>query len=106
MRFLDVCRNPVAGSRRDHPVPYLLIVQGDYVEVSRSKLVVPLVRQAKAPKPIRDVMPVVTVADETFVAMTPEMAAVAVSDIGPVVASLLTARAEIRRAIDVLTGDF
>ncbi len=106
MRFLDVCRNPEAASRRDHPVPYLLIVQGDYVEVSRSKLVVPLVRRTTAPKPIRDVMPVVTVADEAFVAMTPDMAAVSVTNIGPVVASLVSAHADIRRAIDVLTGDF
>ncbi|MBP2228849.1 hypothetical protein J2847_002141 [Azospirillum agricola] len=105
MRFLDVCRNLVPGDPDTLSVPYLLIVQGDHVDVHRSKLVIPLMRRSAAPKPIRDVMPVVEVAGEAFVAMAPEMAAVSVREIGPVVGSLLDARSEIRRAIDVLTGD-
>ncbi|WP_109106795.1 CcdB family protein [Azospirillum sp. TSO35-2] len=106
MRFLDVCRNPAARSPSNNPVPYLLIVQGDYVEIRASKLVVPLRREAHAPPLIRDIMPVVNVLGEAFVVMTPEMAAVSVSHIGPVVSSLNHDYFAIRRAIDVLTGDF
>jgi hypothetical protein len=50
-------------------------------------------------------MPTVEVAGEAYVAVTPQMIGLAVSGIGPVVASLSHARSEIRRAIDVLTGD-
>lgn len=106
MRFLDVCLNPAARGSRAHPVPFVLIVQGDFVDIHVSKLVIPLRRMQQAPARIKDVMPVVTVLDEPFVVMTPEMAAVSVSEIGPVVASLAESHSLIRRAIDVLTGDF
>ncbi|WP_086935482.1 CcdB family protein [Azospirillum sp. B510] len=71
-----------------------------------SKLVIPLRRIQQAPTRIKDVMPVVTILEEPFVVMTPEMAAVSVADIGPVVVSLTESQSLIRRAIDVLTGDF
>ncbi|HYD68475.1 CcdB family protein [Azospirillum sp.] len=105
MRFLDVCRNPDADERPKHPVPYLLVVQGNHVAVRSSRVVVPLVRQVEAGPPIRDLMPVVEVDGEALVAMTPQIAGVPVSDIGPVVANVADAHHAIRRAIDVLTGD-
>ncbi|HYH22715.1 MAG TPA: CcdB family protein [Azospirillum sp.] len=105
MRFLDVCRNPEAEERPEHPVPYLLVVQGNHVAVRSSRVVVPLVHPIEAGPPIRDLMPVVEVDGEAFVAMTPQIAGVPVSDIGPVVANLADARHAIRRAIDILAGD-
>ncbi len=38
MRFLDICRNP--RNPLDGKIPYLLIVQGDYIEVRSSRVVV------------------------------------------------------------------
>lgn len=105
MRFLDVCRNPDAIGRPGHPTPFLLIVQGDHVDVRRSRAVVPLVRVRDAGTPIKGLMPVFTVEGETVVMMTPQIAGIAVSDIGPVVTSLAEHRIDIRTAIDILTGD-
>ncbi|HYD29750.1 MAG TPA: CcdB family protein [Azospirillaceae bacterium] len=105
MRFLDVCRNPDAEGHAAHPVPYLLVVQGDHVQVRSSRVIVPLVRSAEAGSPIQDVMPVVEVGGERLVAMTPQMAGVPVSHIGGVVTNLSEAHFAIRRAIDILTGD-
>ncbi|MCG5238196.1 CcdB family protein [Azospirillum doebereinerae] len=106
MRFLDVCRNPAADGKPTHPIPYLLVVQGNYVAVSTSRIVVPLVRPSDAGTPIRDIMPTVVVGGERFIAVTPQMGSVPVTRIGPVISSALEAQSEIRRAIDVLTGDF
>lgn len=105
MRFLDVCRNPDAAGNREHPVPYLLVVQGNHVAIRSTRVVVPLVRPADAGPPIRDVMPLVRVEGEPFVAMTPQIAGVSVSQIGPVVGNLSDGHHDIRRALDVLTGD-
>lgn len=106
MRFLDVCRNPAANGKPSHPIPYLLIVQGDYVAVSASRVVVPLVRPSVAGLPIRTIMPTIMVGAEPFIAVTPQMGSVPVTRIGAVVGSALEFQSEIRRAIDVLTGDF
>ncbi|HYE50836.1 MAG TPA: CcdB family protein [Azospirillaceae bacterium] len=105
MRFLDVCANPDASADPDHPVPYLLVVQGDYVDVRSTRLVIPLVRRAAAGALIRDLTPVVEVAGETLVLMTPQMASIRTAAIGRTVGSLGPRRDEVRRAIDILTGD-
>jgi len=105
MRFPDVCRNPDAVGRPNHPVPFLLIGQGDHVDVHRSRIVVPLVRTRDAGTPIRGLMPVFVVEGETVVMMTPQIAGISTSEIGPKVTSLADHRIEIRTAIDILTGD-
>lgn len=106
MRYLDVCLNPDAAGRPDHPVPFLLVVQGDHVEVASSRVVIPLVRLHHGSPVARELTPVVEVAGERLVVMSPLIAGVAVRDIGPAIASLTEQHSEIRRAIDVLTGDF
>jgi toxin CcdB len=105
MRFLDVCRNPEAEGTPSHPVPFLLVVQGNHVEVQSSRVVVPLVRASDTGKPIKRLMPVFTIEGEQFVMMTPQIAGIATADIGTAVASLADHRFEIRTAIDILTGD-
>lgn len=106
MRFLDVCLNPAAKGKPAHPIPYLLIVQGDYVGVDRSRVVVPLFRASEVDRSIARIMPFIRVGDEELVAVTPQIGALPVTRIGAVVASAQDAHSEIRRAIDVLTGDF
>ena len=105
MRFLDVCRNRDAENSPDHPVPFLLIVQGDHVDVRSSRVVVPLVLAGHAGKPIKRLMPVFTIDEKTVVMMTPQIAGISTAEIGPTVASLADHRLEVRTAIDVLTGD-
>lgn len=106
MRYLDVCLNPAAQGKRQHPIPYLLIVQGDYVDVERTRVVVPLFRASEVERPIPRIMPRVRVGEDEFVAVTPQIGALSVTRIGAVVATAQSAHADIRRAIDVLTGDF
>ena len=105
MRFLDVCRNPEAEGKPNHPTPFLLVVQGNHVDVSSSRVVVPLVRASTVGKPIKGLMPVLTVADEPLVMMTPLIAGISTADIGPAVENLVDRRLDIRTAIDILTGD-
>ena len=105
MRFLDVCRNPDAEQGADHPLPFLLVVQGDLVMVRSSRVVVPLVRAAAAGAPIKGLMPVFEIGGERVVMMTPQIAGVSIHDLGDVVANLSERRHEIRTAIDILTGD-
>lgn len=105
MRFLDVCRNPAAQGRADHPQPYLLVVQGDHVRVSESCVVIPLVRRDRLGKSVSELMPTLSVLGEDFTLMTPQIAGVRISSVGSVVASLRDCHHEVRRAIDILTGD-
>lgn len=105
MRFLDVCRNPDAEGKADHPVPFLLIVQGDLVDVRSSRVVVPLGRAATVGTPINGLMPTFVVEGERVVMMTPQIAGVSISEIGATVASLAEHRTDVRTAIDILTGD-
>lgn len=106
MRFLDVCLNPAAKGKKNHPIPYLLIVQGDYVGIDRTRVVVPLIRSSEVETPISKIMPSIMVGNEQFVVATPQIVALPVAQIGAVVASASDAHSDIRRAIDVLTGDF
>ena len=106
MRFLDVCLNPAAKGKKNHPIPYLLIVQGDYVGIDRTRVVVPLIRSSEVETAIHKIMPSIMVGNEAFVVATPQIVALPVTQIGTVVASASDAHSDIRRAIDVLTGDF
>ena len=105
MRFLDICRNPhnpVGGS-----TPYLLVIQGDYVEVQSTRAVVPMMRiEAASPIVSGGLMPEFVVEGLHVVMVTPELAGIPVSDIGAVVASAQDRHHEVRRAVDILTGDF
>jgi len=105
MRFLDVCRNPAAKGRDDHPVPFLLVVQSDLIQVQRSRVVIPLVRAKQAGTPIDRLMPAFEVEGERVIMMTPQIAGVSTGEIGPVVMSLAEHRFDVRTAIDILTGD-
>lgn len=105
VRFLDVCLNPSAQGREDHPVPFLLVVQSDFVQVQRSRVVVPLVRAGAVGTVTARLMPVFEIGDEAVVMMTPQIAGISTAEIGPVVASLVDHRLAVRTAIDILTGD-
>jgi toxin CcdB len=105
MRFLDICRNlsnPPQGN-----TPYLIIVQGDYVRVNSTRVVVPLMKlEAVSPIIKGGLMPEFAVEGQSVVMVTPELAGIPISEIGPVVTNALARHHDVRRAIDILTGDF
>jgi hypothetical protein len=104
MRFLDICLN--LGNPPGGPTPYLLIVQGDYVSVQTTRVVVPLMRlEAVSPIVTGGLMPIFTIETIEVAMVTPELAGIPVQDIGPVVAGAQDRHLEVRRAIDILTGD-
>jgi len=105
MRFLDICHNPRNPPGGD--VPYLLVVQGDYVAVKTTRVVVPLMSLAAAfPIVTGGLMPEFVVEGRHVVMVTPELAGISVQDIGPAVTNAADRHHDIRRAIDILTGDF
>lgn len=105
MRFLDICRNPHHAP--GDGTPYLLVIQGDYVDVQSTRVVVPLMN-AETVSPIitGGLMPEFTVEGLHVVMVTPELAGISIRDIGPVVATAEDRHHDVRRAIDILTGDF
>ena len=104
MRFLDICRNP--DNPPNGPTPYLLIVQGDYVFVQSTRVVVPLmILDAVSPIVGGGLMPLFNIENHDVAMVTPEIAGIPVQDIGSVVASAQDRHHEVRRALDILTGD-
>ncbi|PKU21488.1 CcdB family protein [Telmatospirillum siberiense] len=105
MQFLDICLNPSNPSPGN--TPYLIIVQGDYVQVHSTRVVVPLMKlEAVSPIIKGGLMPEFTVEGHHVVMVTPELAGISISEIGPVVANALDRHHDVRRAIDILTGNF
>jgi toxin CcdB len=105
MRFLDICRNPHHSP--DDNTPYLLIIQGNYVDVQSTRVVVPLMNvEAVSPIIKGGLMPEFIVEENHVVMVTPELAGISTRDIGPVIANALERHHDVRRAIDILTGDF
>lgn len=105
MKFLDICRNPNNPPNGD--IPYLLVIQGDYIAVKSTRVVIPLVKAEAVPYIVTGgLMPQLLVEGRSVIMATPELAGISVRDIGPTVASAADRHHEVRRAIDILTGDF
>lgn len=104
MKFLDICRNP--NNPQNGDIPYLLVIQGDYIAVNSTRVVVPLMKVKAVSALISGLMPQFTVEGQSVVMVTPELAGISIRDIGPVVASATDHHHEVRRAVDILTGDF
>lgn len=105
MRFLDICRNP--HNAPDGDTPYLLVIQGNYIEVRSTRVVVPLMDvEAISPVIQGGLMPEFSVEGRRVVMVTPELAGIPIRDIGAVVASAENRHHDVRRAVDILTGDF
>jgi toxin CcdB len=100
MAQFDVHRNGNPHTSRD--IPYLLDVQSDLLDPLATRVVVPLVRQAAAPTPMRHLNPVFEVQGEPVVLSTPELAGIPRSALGEKVGNLAPRRDEIIRALDVL----
>ncbi|HEX3127339.1 MAG TPA: CcdB family protein [Thermoanaerobaculia bacterium] len=84
-------------------IPFLLDVQSDLLSNLETRVVVPLCpAPAIKGKPLRVLTPVLEIAGEPYVMLTPQMAGISRSELGPVVGSLERSRFEIIAAIDFL----
>ena len=84
-------------------IPFLLDIQSDLLSDLETRVVVPLcpISSIKG-KPLRVLTPVLEIEAERYVMLTPQMAGISKSELGPVVESLERHRFEIIAAIDFL----
>lgn len=85
---------------------YLLDCQSDLLMGLNSRLVVPLLREPNAPRPIGRLNPCFQVRGESVVMVTQFAAAVAARDLGEPVTSLRDRHDEIVAALDMLITGF
>lgn len=104
MAQFDVHRNRSAGAGADFP--YLLDIQTDFLELLRTRLVVPLMPLARYGKPIDRLNPVFEVEGARYVGVFSEMAGISRSALGEVVGSLAPRRDEVIGAVDFLVQGF
>ncbi|HEY9422456.1 MAG TPA: CcdB family protein [Thermoanaerobaculia bacterium] len=99
-----VCRNK--NPQTVSAVPFLLDVQNDLLSDLETRVVVPLSPiSATKGKALRPLMPVLDIAGESFVMLTPQMAGIPRSELGAQVVRVEHYRFEIIAAIDfLLTG--
>jgi toxin CcdB len=99
MARFDVFRNPEGPG-------CLLDIQADLLSHLNTRVVIPLLPAATAPKPARTLNLVFELGDETLVVTTQFMAAVPTSMLRTPVANLAARRDEIVAAIDLLMQGF
>ncbi|MFO1467604.1 MAG: CcdB family protein [Steroidobacteraceae bacterium] len=101
MAQFTVYRNKNERSKATYPL--LVDIQADLLDELKTRVVIPLTKVgALARKPINRLTPAIEVAGEQYLLMTPQMAGIAVSEIGAVVESIEQQRTAIVAAIDVL----
>jgi toxin CcdB len=101
MAQFDVYENIHAETRAS--VPYLLDIQHPLHDRLRSRLVIPLSRDARE---VQGLYPAVTVRGEKLVALVPEMGGVSREHLGKKVDNLASEASEILNAIDLLVTGF
>ena len=83
--------------------PFLVDIQADLLRDLQTRVVVPLVRQTSmGKKPIDSLTPMVEVEGQRFLMLVPQLAGVALTELGPKVSSIAGQRAEVVAAIDFL----
>jgi toxin CcdB len=101
MPQFSVYKNKNAKTRSTYP--YLVDVQSDLLSDLGTRVVVPLAkRTASAKKPIKNLMPVVSVDGQEFVMMVQLLAGVGKGELGTPVASAGQHRGEVVAALDFL----
>jgi toxin CcdB len=101
MQQFSVYRNKNPKTRSTYP--YLIDVQSDLLSDLGTRVVVPLVRRtASTKKPIKILMPVVSVDGQEFIMMVPLLAGIGNAELGPPVASAAQHRGEVVAALDFL----
>mgnify|MGYP000005817019 CR=1 FL=1 len=99
MSQFDVYRNPNPATNEQ--IPYLLDLQTDLLNITRTRVVVPLERGGAFSTAER-LMPEFRIEGVSVVMSTPELAGVGISSLGEPVTSLADKRFEILAALDLL----
>lgn len=103
MAQFTVYRNRNPGTKGEYPL--LLDVQTDLLDELATRVVIPLTRAAGlVRRPIRNLMPIVVVDGEEYVAVAQDMAGTHKSALGPRVASVAEQRDAIIAALDFLVS--
>ena len=101
MAQFSVCRNKNPQTRSF--VPLLLDVQNDLLSDLETRMVVPLCPlSAMKGQALRTLMPILEIEGERFVMLTPQMAGIPKTELGPSVGQVDHYRFEIIAAIDFL----
>ena len=83
--------------------PFLVDVQADLLSELSSRVVIPLAKAPKlAKKPIDRLTPLVEIDGAQYILLTPQLAGIGGTELGPVVANLIEQRQIIVAAIDFL----
>jgi toxin CcdB len=105
MAQFTVYRNKSARTKTTYPL--VLDVQSDLLEDLQTRVVIPLSKSAAlTKKSVSQLMPILPFDGETYVLMTPELAGVVRTDLGPVAGSLAERRDTILAAMDFLLTGF
>ena len=105
MTQFTVYRNKNPRSRTTFP--FLVNVQSDLLDELQTRVVIPLTRAAALTrKPVGHLMPTVQFEGEAYILMTPQLAGVARSELGPPPGNLAGRRDTIVAAMDFLLSGF
>jgi toxin CcdB len=100
-----VYRNKNPRSRSTFP--FLLNVQSDLLDDLQTLVVIPLSKATTlARKPVAHLMPMVQFEGEAYVLVTPQLAGIARSELGPPAGSLAERRDTVVAAMDFLRSGF
>ena len=105
MAQFTVYRNKSARTKTTYP--FLVDVQSDLLEDLQTCVVIPLSKSAVlTKKPVSQLMPVLPFDGEPYVLMTPELAGMARTDLGPAAGTLAVRLDTILAALDFLLTGF
>jgi toxin CcdB len=104
VRQFDVLDNPIPRARR--APPFVMILQSDFAETGRERVVAPLAPSAAVPRLAGRLIPIVTVRDEAYPLLVPSLTAMPVADLRHEVANLAGDRDRIMAALDYLFPGF
>jgi toxin CcdB len=100
-----VYRNKSARSKAVFPL--LVDVQSDLLEDLQSRVVIPMSKAAAlARKPVSQLTPIIEFEDASYVLLTPQLAGIARSELGPVAGNVVHSRETILAAMDFLILGF
>ena len=105
MAQFTVYRNKNLKSKAE--IPYLLNVQSDLLSGLATRVVIPIFqKQASGFMPLTKLTPEIQIDGDTFLLMTPQLAGIAVTDLGDPVCELSQHRGDVISAIDLLITGF
>ena len=100
MRQFDVLDNPIPRARG--VLPFVAVLQADFAETGRERVVAPLAPRAAMPPLAGRLIPIVTVHNQECVLLVPSLTTLPVTDLRHVVANLADDREQIVTALDHL----